>query len=168
MARHPTGRLAGRKTRSMIQFVVYGQPQPAGSKRAFQHRHTGRIIVTEDAKRSRPWKDHVAQAAGEHMNGQTLLDGPLLLELQFIVPRPKGHYGARGLRPSAPAFPTTRPDVLKLARAVEDALAGVCYRDDAQIVTELLAKNYGEPARCIVRLSRMYQRTLDANPGKAA
>ena len=150
----------------MIQFVVHGQPAPAGSKRGFQR--GGRVMVVDANPNSRAWKAVVLDAAAQHMNGQPLLDGPLLLELQFIVPRPKSHFGTNGLRPSAPAFPTTRPDVLKLARAVEDALAGVCYRDDAQIVTELLAKNYGEPARCIVRLSRMYKTTLDASPGKAA
>ena len=150
----------------MIQFVVYGKPAPAGSKRGFQR--GGRVMVVDANPNSRAWKAVVLDAAAQHMNGAPLLGGPLLLELQFIIPRPKGHYGARGLRPSAPAFPTTRPDVLKLARAVEDALAGVCYRDDAQIVTELLSKNYGEPARCIVRLSRMYQRTLESSPEKAA
>jgi len=32
-------------------------------------------------------------------------------------------------------------------RAVEDALKGVVYVDDAQIVSELLDKRWGEPAR---------------------
>jgi Holliday junction resolvase RusA-like endonuclease len=99
------------------------------------------------------WKRDVAQAAGVAMSGGPLLEGPLLLELSFYVPRPKGHYGARGLRPSAPAYPTVKPDVLKLARAVEDALTGTLFRDDAQVVRELLVKVYGEPARCEVRVS---------------
>lgn len=135
-----------------VAFTVYGRPQPAGSKRAFQHRHTGRIVVTDDAKHSRSWKTDVAQAAGVAMQSRELLERPLMLELTFYLPRPKGHYGARGLRPSAPRFPTVKPDVLKLARAVEDALTGIVYRDDSQIVVELLQKVYGEPARCEVRV----------------
>jgi Holliday junction resolvase RusA-like endonuclease len=84
------------------------------------------------------------------------LNGPLLLELTFWTPRPKGHYGsgknAGQVRGSAPRHPTVKPDLLKLARAVEDALSGIVYRDDAQITTEILQKAYGEPARCEIRV----------------
>ena len=110
------------------------------------------MFVRDSAKGSRPWKTRVAQAAGEAMNGDGLLDGPLLLTVQFIVPRPKGHYGVRGLRPSAPAYPTVRPDVTKLVRAVEDALTGIVWRDDSQVVSQHAAKVYGEPARCEVQV----------------
>ena len=54
------------------------------------------------------------------------------------------------LRPAAPKHPTTRPDVLKLARAIEDSLTGVLWHDDSQIVSEHLRKHYGEPARVVV------------------
>lgn len=137
-----------------VAFVVYGTPAAAGSKRAFAHRHTGRVVVTDASARARPWKAQVADAAAHAMDGQDLLDGPLLLEVTFWMPRPKGHLGARGnVRPSAPAAPAVKPDLLKLARAVEDALTGVAYRDDAQIVTEILQKAYTTgSARCDVRI----------------
>ena len=51
-----------------------------------------------------------------------------------------------------PPFPTARPDLLKLARAVEDAIQSVVYRNDSQIVDEVLHKRYGEPARVEVVL----------------
>jgi Holliday junction resolvase RusA-like endonuclease len=148
-----------------LHFTIYGTPQPAGSKRGFYNKNAGRVIITDDAKKSRPWKAQVSDAAqqamtftselGEGTSGyMPLLDGPLALELVFYVPRPKGHYGsgrnAHLLRPSAPDFPAVKPDVLKLARAVEDALSSIVYRDDAQIVTEFLLKRYGEHARCEV------------------
>jgi Holliday junction resolvase RusA-like endonuclease len=147
-----------------VAFTVHGIPQPAGSKRAFQNRHTGRIVVTDDAKRSRPWKTDVTEAAAVAMLGAPLLDGPLLLELRFWMPRPKGHYGtgrnAGQVRASAPRFPAVKPDVLKLARAVEDALTGIVYRDDAQIVTETLEKAYtSAQARCEVRVVPIEQAT---------
>lgn len=130
----------------MIAFTVYGKPEPAGSKRGF-HRGGRTMIVDANAK-ARPWKALVTDAAIGAMNEQVkLLAGPLLVTLRFYVQRPKGHYGARGLRPSAPSHPTVKPDVLKLARAVEDALTGIVYRDDSQIVCELLEKHYGDPAR---------------------
>jgi Holliday junction resolvase RusA-like endonuclease len=104
------------------------------------------MFVRDSAKKGAPWRRQVAQAAGEAMNGAGLLDGALSLTVRFWVPRPKGHYGARGLRPSAPVYPTTRPDVTKLLRAIEDACTGIVWRDDAQVVVQHAIKAYGEPA----------------------
>jgi Holliday junction resolvase RusA-like endonuclease len=143
----------------VLSFTVYGNAAPAGSKR-----HVGGGRIVDSSKRSAPWKDQVAQAAalayanaiGVFAPDAPLLDGPLAVRMTFYVPRPKGHYSRRdaiggfvtgALVPSAPAYPTTRPDVLKLARAVEDACTGIVWRDDAQIVSEWLQKRYGEPAR---------------------
>lgn len=126
-----------------LTFTVYGAAQPAGSKKAVPM--GGRWGVIDDNKKGRPWKNQVAQQAGLAMAGRELFRGPISLTLTFHVRRPKGHFGKRGLLPSAPLFPTVKPDVLKLARAVEDALSGVVYNDDAQIVTEVLMKRYGEP-----------------------
>lgn len=135
-----------------LAFTVYGTPQPAGSKTSGQ-RGDGTRFVRDSAKRSAPWKREVAQAAGAVVNGGGLIDAPLALNVVFYVPRPKGHFGARGLRPSAPVYPTTRPDVTKLLRAVEDACTGVVWRDDSQIVIQSAEKRYGEPARCVVSVS---------------
>ena len=132
----------------MITFTVYGTPQPAGSKRAMQHPVTQRIVVLDAAKNSRPWKNDVAETALQSMTALEPLEGPLILSLVFYVQRPKGHYGKRGLRPSAPRFPAVRPDVTKLIRAVEDAMTGIVWRDDAQVVDQHALKRYGEPARC--------------------
>jgi len=82
-----------------------------------------------------------------------LLGGALEVSVIFTVPRPKGHFGARGLKPSAPAYPTVRPDVTKLLRAVEDACTGIVWRDDAQIVAQHAIKRYGEPACAEIRVS---------------
>jgi Holliday junction resolvase RusA-like endonuclease len=124
-----------------VMFTVHGTPMPAGSKRAFFR--GGRAVVVDANKKSRPWKDQVAQVAGDVMAGHELLRGPLELRLTFFVRRPKAHFGKNGVRAAAPEYPIGRPDVLKLARGVEDALSGVLYADDAQVVEEILAKRYG-------------------------
>jgi Holliday junction resolvase RusA-like endonuclease len=77
---------------------------------------------------------------------------PLALQLTFNLPRPKCHSGKKGLLPSAPPFPAGKPDVLKLARAVEDALTGIIWTDDAQIVTEILLKRYDETPGVSVKI----------------
>lgn len=86
------------------------------------------------------------------MVGRDLWHGPVELVVRFYVPRPKSHYGAKGLRPVAPSYPTVAPDVTKLLRAVEDALKGIVWRDDSQVVIQHAWKRYGEPARCEVAL----------------
>jgi Holliday junction resolvase RusA-like endonuclease len=137
----------------VIEFTVLGEPAPAGSKRAFQNKYTGRISVADASYRTKPWQAEV-KAAASQVAPPELLTGPLSLRITFFKPRPASHYGtgrnAGTLKLSASEFPTTRPDVLKLARAVEDALTGLIYRDDAQIVNEYLHKRYGSPARCEV------------------
>lgn len=145
--------------RPALRFSVVGQAKTAGSKRAFVHPKTGRAIITEDARTGRSaktWRQEVAAVAAFHRPsapwGDEMLLGPCSVEFTFYRPRPKGHYGsganARVVRPSAPPAPATRPDVLKLARAVEDALTGILWKDDSQIVDERLRKVWGEPERC--------------------
>lgn len=134
-------------TASSLRLTVYGAPQPAGSKTAGRS-SSGKLFVRDASKGSAPWKRQVAQAAGEAMNGRDLMEGPLLLLAKFYVTRPAGHYGANGLRASAPAYPVKRPDTTKLLRAVEDAMTGIVWRDDAQVVVQQASKLFGEPARC--------------------
>ncbi len=135
-----------------IQFTVLGDAKPAGSKRAFAIRKggvpTGRIAVMDANPNSKSWKQEVSHAAFLACRGR-MLDGPVKLTLNFYRVRPKGHYGAQGLNKKGreSSAPIQKPDVLKLARGVEDACTGVVWRDDAQIVTEVLTKSWGEPAR---------------------
>lgn len=137
----------------VLTFTAYGTAQAAGSKRAFVRKGGHGVVVTDANPKAKPWKAEVREAAAAAMLAHTitangnLVDGPLYVSMTFYVPRPQGHYGAHGVKASAPEYPAKRPDVLKLARGVEDALTGIVYRDDAQIVSERLVKQYGEPAR---------------------
>jgi Holliday junction resolvase RusA-like endonuclease len=134
-----------------ITFFVPGIAKPAGSKRGFALKKggvfTGRVVITDDCKKSRDWKTDVQRAAAEAYNGEPLT-GALHLTLRFIVPRPKGHYGsgknAANVKTGAPAHPTTKPDATKLVRGVEDALTAILWRDDALIVTQHVTKRYGD------------------------
>ncbi len=141
----------------MITIEVIGDAKPAGSKRAVSTRAGVRVIDANP--NSAGWKQQVAAAAAEAMaeHGATeLLEGPLWLEADFYTPRAKSHYGtgrnAGVLKATAPKWPVKRPDLLKLTRGIEDALTGVVYRDDSQIVRESLCKRYGTPARVIIRV----------------
>ena len=132
----------------MIAFTVFGTAQPGGSKRAFTPRGWKRPVVVDANRKAAPWKSHVAREAAVAMSGKPLLSGPLLLVVTFYRARPKGHVGKKGnVLESAPAYPETKPDLLKTIRLVEDAMTSVVYRDDSQIVEHRARKLYGEPAR---------------------
>lgn len=129
-----------------VSFTVRGKPQPAGSKKGFYNKKAGRVIITDDAAKSRPWKALVSDAAEQTIGSVAPLNGPLYMKLEFVELRPKGHFNTKqelnavGRRNP---YPAKRPDVLKLARAVEDALSTIVYVDDSQIVSEFITKEYG-------------------------
>jgi len=142
----------------MIDFFVSGVPKPAGSKTAFVNKHTGKAIVTDACKTSKDWKSLVAYTAREYYKGE-LLTGPLLVTMTFYQTRPACHYGsgknAKVLKDSAPMWPTGKPDVLKLTRAVEDACTGILWKDDSQIVDERIVKCYGDKPGVMIGVQRL-------------
>ena len=144
-----------------LTFTVVGHAQPAGSKRPFQTK-TGALVVVEDNPKTGDWKKEVARNAAEAMvlAGQLeLWEGPLGFALVFTRIRPKGHYGtgrnAGVLKPGAPLYPITKPDATKLVRGVEDAMTGVVWRDDAQVVEQSVMKRYGSPEGVQVRVWKL-------------
>lgn len=135
-----------------IEFEVPGEPQPQGSLQA--HSRNGHAWVTSDNPRLRPWRNAVCWHAREALGERPPLTGPVRVELWFSFSRPRGHFGRRGLLPSAPAGHAVRPDCDKLARSALDALteAGV-WRDDAQVAELVATKAYAERAALRVRVT---------------
>ena len=132
--------------RTEVRFTAFGIPQPQGSARMVPisppcrvcHRRDQRI--TSDNPKMKPWRQLIRKALdAEEMKP---IDGPVRVSLAFMLPRPKGHHGAKGLVPSAPAYPTPRPDIDKLARAALDALTGPAFADDSQVVELIVHKHY--------------------------
>lgn len=144
-----------------LSFTVIGKPEPAGSKRAFIRKGMRHPVVVDANDKSAPWKQEVASRAYAEHGERPLMTGPIAVSFKFYKPRLKGHFGkgknagvltAEGL---ANPYPATKPDALKLARGIEDALTGVVYRDDAQIVEEHLFKFWGEPARVEIEIEEL-------------
>lgn len=77
---------------------------------------------------------------------KTPLTGALWVDIDFYFSRPKSHFGTGRnegvLKDAAPQFYTKKPDKDNLAKFVMDALTGVFYKDDSQVVTGTSSKHY--------------------------
>lgn len=123
-----------------VSFEVVGTPRPQGSKRAFVNKHTGRAQMTEQSKHVYTWRDDIRSAAARAMGAAMPTGKAVRVLAEFIVARPKADFGtgknADALKPSAPIHPIkkTSGDIDKLLRALFDAMSGIVYDDDAQVV----------------------------------
>lgn len=128
----------------LCEFFVSGHPMPAGSKKfvGINPKTKRALIVDQSGSKGTKWRELCQQAADRNYKGE-LTDKPLLVELTFLLSRPKLHIGRGGkIKPLSPRHHTVKPDCLKLARAVEDALKNHIYVDDSQIVKEIIQKKY--------------------------
>jgi len=127
----------GVQVRNTIEFRVLGIPEAQGSARAFIVK--GRPIITTTNKNLNDWRRLVAYCAQEAMNGQPMSEGPAAVSLEFNIPKPKSAPKKREV------LPHKRPDLDKLVRAALDAMSGIAFQDDAQVVDITATKRYGTP-----------------------
>lgn len=121
----------------MIAFTVYGIASGMGSKRAFVPKGWTRPIITDSNRNLKSWQSLVADAASQAIALRPdwqILEGGVRLSLAFFLPRPK----SLGKKITAHL---KYPDCSKLIRSTEDAMSGIVYRDDSQVI-ELVAGKY--------------------------
>jgi Holliday junction resolvase RusA-like endonuclease len=95
-------------------------------------------MLIPDNKRSKPWQTTiaaVAQVSGIALAGKHV---SVALGVVFYLPRPTSVKIAKRPRPSV------TPDLDKLLRTVLDALTGIAYLDDAQVVQVTALKSYAD------------------------
>lgn len=134
---------------SSISFVVFCHPEPQGSSKGFPiKRASGKIgvVITSSNSKLKPYRHAVAQVAAIAVRdaGETTPMAPkhfpVKLELDFYFQKPESVSRNR-------LFPAVKPDVDKLARSSFDALSGILFVDDAQVVEAVIRKHYGTPER---------------------
>jgi Holliday junction resolvase RusA-like endonuclease len=132
--------------RPLLTFVVRGEPIPQGSKVALPIRGQkgGRpIVVNDNEKVLKPWRKAVAAAAAAAVEyarsggAEFPVDGPLLVDVVFTMPKPQGAPKTRI------TYPAVRPDVDKLLRAILDSLDSAdVFVDDGRVVRAVATKAY--------------------------
>lgn len=91
------------------------------------------LLVAHNAAKLKPWRQEIAESA--RAEGATPAPGPWAVRLEFYVRRPTS-------RPKRHLEPDKRPDVDKLVRSVLDALTGIVWHDDGQVVELQARKRY--------------------------
>lgn len=127
-------------SKQKFEFRVFGKPATAGSKKGFYNKKLGRVLMVPDNKKQKPWMEAVKQAfLDKYSNKKPIMAGPVDLTIYFWFHRPKNHFrtgkNSGNLKEWAARMihKPTKPDLSKLVRAVEDALTGLAWRDDAQV-----------------------------------
>jgi crossover junction endodeoxyribonuclease RusA len=82
----------------------------------------------------------------------------MAISIVFRFKRPATHIGKKGVKPSAPEHNTSARagDIDKLQRSTLDALTGVAYDDDRQVVTMNASKRFcvgDEPQGALITIS---------------
>jgi Holliday junction resolvase RusA-like endonuclease len=92
---------------------------------------------------TRDWKKTVAVYARSAMRGAAPLTGPLKIELAFQVPIPPSWPNwKREAAERGEIAPTVKPDLDNFEKAVKDAMNGIVWVDDAQVVRCEKAKDF--------------------------
>ena len=130
---------------------IEGEPVPLA-----RHRTTtrGGFARSYDPKQNVLGKQEVIRAWRELRVEQFDPTRPIRLSVTFVFSRPKSHFRtgkfAGELKPSAPVYKTTKPDIDNLLKLVKDSLTGYAYRDDSQIVGVEMEKTYGPEPHTLV------------------
>jgi Holliday junction resolvase RusA-like endonuclease len=137
----------------LYYFWVDGKPVTKGSWSAFRNSKTGRINFV-GPKGLVTWQKAVHDKASQTVGDDPLLDGALVIRATFYLGRPKSvereyPYGERD------------GDVDKYLRAILDALTGVMYKDDAQVIHARATKIWAASPKCPMTSS---SKNLAASP----
>tara|TARA_R100000458_G_C8275705_1_gene250858 strand:- start:3585 stop:3983 length:399 start_codon:yes stop_codon:yes gene_type:complete len=117
------------------------------------------------------WRMAVELAAVEAARDQgwEATDEPMELNAIFFMPRPKAHYRSNGeLKPNAPLYCPTKPDLSNIIKGTEDALeqSGVIARDQLIVALQCVKLYAGEEdVGATLTLSKAVSRTKADNHG---
>jgi crossover junction endodeoxyribonuclease RusA len=112
----------------MISFSADGVPVPQGSLKVIN----GHVLHSQGSALA-VWRSTIALSA--RFAGAKPLEGAMGIEITFRVRRPKT---------VKREYPSVAPDLDKYIRACLDALTGICYIDDSQVVDIKAKKVYSD------------------------
>jgi Holliday junction resolvase RusA-like endonuclease len=143
-----------------ITFWVLGEAAPEGSTKSYYIAKAKRTVTThQNEKELRAWRNRVATEAQRVLETQQWTNdcvSAYTVEVRFILTRPSSVPAHKRLHP------IIKPDIDKLVRAINDALTGILFHDDSQVVAIGCSKDYNDEMRpgAYVTVSR-YQNSTE-------
>jgi len=124
----------------MITFKVDGDP--VGKQRA-RYAKRGNFVQTYTPDKTRNYESLIKEAATQAMGSNEILETPVNLYLYIRAPIPKSLPKKRlEACLNGSEKPIKKPDASNVLKSVEDAMNGVVYKDDSQIVNIHVTKVY--------------------------
>lgn len=145
-----------------LEVFVPVRPRPKGSWApvTVQTAVGPRTRLVPDNRRSKPWARAVAYKARAKMIGPAWTS-PVAIKITFLFRRPKTHFTrkgsltAAGRKLSFPVGHRNYPDLDKLERNVWDALTGIVFVDDVQIVESRARKDWGQEEGALIVVAQL-------------
>lgn len=142
--------IADRGAGHAAPFVRVKVPGPPKGKK----RHRARIVFPKQGKpfvHEYPdpdgvaYEESIAWCARAAMKGKEPLTGPLEVRVYAMMPVPKSwSQKDRDAALTGQILHTSRPDGDNIAKAGSDAMNGIVWKDDSQIVRWTIVKEYAE------------------------
>jgi len=132
-----------------VTISLAGEPRGKGRARAFlrDNGHIGHMTP----KKTVTYEGMIRTAGMQEMRDRLPLDVPVEFVLRAIFPVPTSWSGKKRDRAMVGEIkPGKKPDLDNIAKAWNDALNGVAYRDDSLICRMVLEKRYGPQALVVV------------------
>lgn len=133
-----------------LVFTVPGDPVAKG--RAKVSTFGGKVRAYTPPK-TRNYETLVRLACEQAMDGQTPFDGPLYLRMDVYLSIPESwSKRKKAAALEGTVFPTKKPDLSNVLKAVEDGMNSVAYTDDSRIVNLASSKRYSDRPRVEVEV----------------
>jgi len=137
-----------------VSFVVTGVPKGKERPRVIRLQDGRPHAYTPTATKQR--EQRIAKAYLANANGYRFKDKPIKLMLEFFYPIPTSWTKKEKAKAIAGMkTPNVKPDLDNVSKLVMDALNGVAYDDDKQIIFMSASKVYGEVAGTIISIEEM-------------
>ena len=138
---------------STYTAIVLGDPVAQGRPRFSRQ---GGFVKAYDPAKSRDYKSYVRLIAAQNAPDSPV-EGAIEFSLRIYRAIPKGMPKYKREAAKAGTLrPVTKPDVSNVLKGVEDALKGVWYKDDSQIVGYgVLGKWYDERPRIEIMMREL-------------
>lgn len=137
----------------MISFTIPGKPVAQGRPRAARR---GNRIMMYDPKPSKDYKEYVAKIAKEYAPEEPT-EAALGVQMKIYREIPKSTTKKdRKLINEGLKRPIVRPDTDNYTKAILDALNGIIYKDDSQIVDLKASKYYSDDPRVEIKIEALF------------